>query len=146
MKLLRGKILLTIQDLWDLIIVLVSTIYMYIRAVCKYFVPLHLDSLDGKVILVISHLSFGSKLKVSTDFQQITGSAGGIGLQICNQLAATGAILICWDVDKQSNDKFVSGLTARTGVKAFSYHVDVSDKCSVKAAIERVRTRLANFQ
>lgn len=70
---------------------------------------------------------------------QITGSAGGIGSQICNQLAKTGAILVCWDVNRKSNDAFVKDLVARTGVKAYSYQVDVSDRSHVKTLIATVQ-------
>ncbi|XP_037045881.1 17-beta-hydroxysteroid dehydrogenase 13-like isoform X2 [Bradysia coprophila] len=119
------EILRTIHDLWDLIILLISIVYMYVLAVYKYFVPPDLDSLDGK----------------------ITGSAGGIGRQICLQLATTTkAMLICWDVDKQSNDKFVSDLIKLTAVKAFSYQVDVSDRSNVQTAIEQARKEIGDIQ
>ncbi|ODM96030.1 Epidermal retinol dehydrogenase 2 [Orchesella cincta] len=108
------------QDVWDLIVLLVMTIAAHIRAVYRNFVPPPPKSLVGKVVLV-------------------TGSSGGIGRQICSQLAPKGAVLVCWDVDKRSNDNFVKDLVAKTGVKAFSYQVDVSDRSHVQTVLQKVR-------
>lgn len=79
------------------------------------------------------------RLITCSNFSQVTGSAGGIGRQICTQLAGTGAVLVCWDIDVTNNDKFVKELVTRTGVVAYSFQTDISNRIEVKSLLHRVR-------
>lgn len=70
-----------------------------------------MGSLDGKVAVV-------------------TGAAGGIGSAIVAKLAAEGAAVAAWDLDRAGAERVVDGLDRSVAVQ-----VDITDRNSVEAAL-----------
>jgi len=108
-----------LQTVWDFIHFFLLTIYVYSVTLFRVFFPPPLKSLEGETIL-------------------LTGSAGGIGREICLQLVGSGATLICWDINKRENDLMVKELRT-AGLKAFGFTVDVSDRIAVEGAVAKIQ-------
>jgi NAD(P)-dependent dehydrogenase (short-subunit alcohol dehydrogenase family) len=51
---------------------------------------------------------------------QITGTGHGIGKELAHQYASLGAIVVCWDINQELNDKTVQELR-KIGAKAYGY-------------------------
>lgn len=68
---------------------------------------------------------------------QITGSASGIGRNVCMELATSGAKLVCWDINKWDNDALTKELRT-LGATVFGYDIDVSDRQKVRSLAEQV--------
>ena len=104
---------------------LLHAIFTYFEFLCRVLCPSPLKSLSGERILV-------------------TGSGNGIGREICLQLARCGArTLICWDLDKKSNDKTVQDLKF-LGVSAHAYTVDISNRTQVDDAASKVKAKVGD--
>lgn len=71
----------------------------------------------------------------------VTGGAKGIGGAIVDRLAEAGATLAIFDVDDAALDDKVAALTGR-GATIRGFHVDVSDRGQVEAAVADVETGL----
>jgi NAD(P)-dependent dehydrogenase (short-subunit alcohol dehydrogenase family) len=71
----------------------------------------------------------------------VTGAAGGIGLAICEALAAVGARVALFDIDHAALDKAAEKLRA-TGATAHPVRVDLSDASAIVPAIDDVRSAL----
>ena len=65
----------------------------------------------------------------------VTGAASGLGLEICRQLAAAGAVLVMADLDQAGLTRAAEALVAG-GAKAKAAPTDVTDPNAVKALIE----------
>lgn len=77
-------------------------------------------------------------------FWQVTGSAGGIGSEICLQLAdlEKSITLVCWDTSAAVNEALVRRLE-KTGVRrVIGMTVDIGDEAEVKLAYKKVSNRL----
>ncbi len=71
----------------------------------------------------------------------VTGAAGGIGLAICEALAAIGARIALFDIDHAALDKAAEKLRA-TGATAHPVRVDLSDADAILPAIGAARKTL----
>jgi NAD(P)-dependent dehydrogenase (short-subunit alcohol dehydrogenase family) len=71
----------------------------------------------------------------------VTGGASGIGLAISERLAADGAKVAIFDVDRAQADAAAASI-ADDGGTAVACAVDVSDRAAVDAAVARVRSEL----
>ncbi|QHT66846.1 glucose 1-dehydrogenase [Rhodocytophaga rosea] len=67
----------------------------------------------------------------------ITGGARGIGLEIASQFAREKAIISLFDTHRQ-NLAAAAEKIAATGIKVYTYQVDVSNRQQVLEAVERV--------
>ncbi len=56
----------------------------------------------------------------------VTGSASGIGREMCRHLSDLGSTIIAADIDKNNVDKIVQEINDKGG-NAHSYHIDISD-------------------
>jgi len=68
----------------------------------------------------------------------ITGAASGIGRRMAHELAARGARIAAWDIDRLGLDKLLSELP---GGGHYADKVDVSDSDQVREAAVRVREK-----
>jgi 2-hydroxycyclohexanecarboxyl-CoA dehydrogenase len=75
----------------------------------------------------------------------VTGAASGIGLSICEQLAACGHRVAVLDLKGDAADRAAKELQA-SGAEALSAEVDVVDRAAVDAALDRVRTELGPIE
>lgn len=67
----------------------------------------------------------------------VTGGGGGLAEGICAKLSRDGAAVACADVSLEKAEK-VAGQVASGGGRSLAVEVDVSDKVSVEAMVERV--------
>lgn len=67
---------------------------------------------------------------VSKDVVLVTGAGHGIGKELCQQYAALGATIVCWDFNEQLNLETVKLIKSKGG-KAFGYTVDVTNRDKV---------------
>lgn len=79
---------------------------IYLRGVYRFFIPRSKRSIEGEIGLV-------------------TGAGCGIGRQLALQLGRLGVIVICLDVDEESNNETVK-LVEATGATAFGLDQETS--------------------
>ncbi|HVR00066.1 MAG TPA: SDR family NAD(P)-dependent oxidoreductase [Mycobacterium sp.] len=75
----------------------------------------------------------------------VTGGASGLGLSICEHLAAAGHRVAVLDVDADGAERVAADLRA-AGADSVAIGVDVSDPASVTASFEKVRTEFGAIQ
>ena len=71
----------------------------------------------------------------------VTGAASGMGLAIARSLAAGGDRVALLDLNAEGADRAASELRDQ-GASALAAAVDVTDRASVDAALDRVRAEL----
>jgi NAD(P)-dependent dehydrogenase (short-subunit alcohol dehydrogenase family) len=71
----------------------------------------------------------------------VTGGASGIGAAICSRLAAAGAAVAIFDLNGDAAVQ-AAGSLAATGAKAAGLAVDVTDRNTIDAALQEVRSTL----
>lgn len=102
--------------------VLVNAVYAVLQAGYEMFRPPPLKSVRLETVLVI-------------------GSGRGVGREIAIQLADLGAIVLCVDINKESNEKTVEYIKKQGG-SASSYTCDITKKQNVKTLATRVKKDL----
>jgi len=113
-----------LQVIGEVILLLIKYIYFNIEAVYRVFVPLPEDSVRGEIVLV-------------------TGAGHGIGKEFALQYADLGAIVVCWDVNEETNTKTVNEIKKK-GQKAFGYVCDVSSRQKVFEVVEQVKKEVGD--
>ncbi|XP_066588097.1 estradiol 17-beta-dehydrogenase 11-like [Prorops nasuta] len=73
----------------------------------------------------------------------ITGGAGGIGKLIAEKLAARGAHVVIWDINKNGIEETVSQIRAAGG-KCWGYCCDITDKEEVYKTAKMVKIEVGN--
>ena len=66
----------------------------------------------------------------------VTGGAGGIGSEICQELAAEGAAVAVWDLDGDRAEALAAGIP-----RATAHRVDITDSADVDRVTAEVRDR-----
>ena len=66
----------------------------------------------------------------------VTGGAGGIGSEICQELAAEGAAVAIWDLDGDRAEALAAGIP-----RATAHRVDITDSADVNRVTAEVRDR-----
>jgi len=66
----------------------------------------------------------------------VTGGAGGIGSEICQELAAEGAAVAIWDLDGDRAEALAAGIP-----RATAHRVDITDSADVDRVTAKVRDR-----
>jgi 3-oxoacyl-[acyl-carrier protein] reductase len=74
----------------------------------------------------------------------VTGAGGGLGQGICTSLAAAGAAVACADVVTGRAEQIARQVTDADG-RALPLHVDVADRESVDAAVQRANAELGGI-
>jgi 2-hydroxycyclohexanecarboxyl-CoA dehydrogenase len=75
----------------------------------------------------------------------VTGGASGLGRSICQHLARQGRVVAVLDLDEDAAEETAEFLRAE-GTEALRCKVDVSDRTTVDAAFEEVRTALGPIE
>jgi len=140
---------------WEIFLLVLATVGIYAEHFYRCLFPPPLKSLHKEIILV-SNLLLSDWSNKSSDFEwlkswflsticnfQVTGSAHGIGRETCIKLAATGATLICWDIEKEPNEKLVEDLKF-LGTRAHAFEIDVADRAAVELLAKRVKKEIGN--
>ena len=70
----------------------------------------------------------------------VTGGAAGIGRLMALKMAAKGAKLVIWDINKANLDKTVAEIRAITPEAGWGYIVDVTDRALIYTTAERVKS------
>ncbi|ODM95942.1 Epidermal retinol dehydrogenase 2 [Orchesella cincta] len=111
--------------LLDLMVLAVCAFYIYLEELVTFLMPRPGKSLDGEIIL-------------------ITGTANGLGKEICKQLIKSKAKLVLWDISEDDNKRTAQDL--RDSGAAFVYEdtVDVADRNQVIVAATKVRRHVGN--
>ncbi len=76
----------------------------------------------------------------------ITGGASGIGRLLALKMAAGGAKVVIWDLDRERLGRTVGELNGDHQPRAFGYVCDVSDREEVYATAARVRREVGPVQ
>lgn len=103
------------------LLALISSLIMGIKNLIISFVPKRFrrKDIEGQVALV-------------------TGGGSGIGRLLCLKLAARGARIVTWDINKAGNDETRAQVT-RAGGQCYTYTVDLCDRHAVYAAAAKVK-------
>jgi meso-butanediol dehydrogenase/(S,S)-butanediol dehydrogenase/diacetyl reductase len=76
----------------------------------------------------------------------VTGSASGIGQAIAAALAADGFSIVIADIDEAKGSAVAQEIAAAHGSKAIFHRVDVTDRASVRAAIDACRREFGSIK
>ncbi|XP_023339978.1 epidermal retinol dehydrogenase 2 isoform X2 [Eurytemora carolleeae] len=104
---------------FDIMVFFLKAVGEYFRLTYRYFVPRALRPVRGEVALV-------------------TGAGHGIGREVALKLGRLGAIIICVDINEESNRQAAKQIKAEGGV-AWDFQCDVSNKEEVGELGRRVR-------
>lgn len=75
----------------------------------------------------------------------VTGAAGQLGTEICIALSKIGATVWATDIDVEGGSKLVKKLIEETGKEHIFSVMDVTEKESVSAVIEKIKSRNKNL-
>ena len=75
----------------------------------------------------------------------VTGAASGMGEAIARHLAQAGDAVALFDIDEPNATRVATDLTA-SGARAVAYVVDVADRATVDAAVDKVRRELGPIE
>ncbi len=75
----------------------------------------------------------------------VTGAASGMGEAIARHLAQAGNAVALFDIDESNAARAATDLTA-AGAHAVAYAVDVADRATVDAAVDKVRRELGPIE
>ncbi|KAF5303530.1 hypothetical protein FQR65_LT08229 [Abscondita terminalis] len=73
----------------------------------------------------------------------ITGTGHGIGKELALQYADLDAIVVCWDINEQTNNSTVSEILTK-GKLAYAYTCDVTKRNQVLETVEKVKREVGN--
>jgi meso-butanediol dehydrogenase/(S,S)-butanediol dehydrogenase/diacetyl reductase len=75
----------------------------------------------------------------------VTGAASGIGRAIATGLAADGFSVVIADLDEVKGRAVAAEIAAADGSKAIFHRVDVTDRASVRAAIDACQRQFGSL-
>ncbi|XP_074606883.1 17-beta-hydroxysteroid dehydrogenase 13-like isoform X1 [Acropora palmata] len=104
--------------IFEIFVVLFKMYYLWLESVFRAIVRPPKKNIDGQIVL-------------------ITGAGGGIGRELSLEFAAHGAILVLWDINKDSNEETANKVRSRGG-KAHTYVCD----CSSREDVYRVSAQV----
>ena len=73
----------------------------------------------------------------------ITGGAGGIGRLVAEEMAACGATIILWDLNKEKLKEAAKSIKDQGG-RVYTHVCDVTDRKAVYKKIEQVKRDCGN--
>ncbi|KAJ3602669.1 hypothetical protein NHX12_030418 [Muraenolepis orangiensis] len=103
----------------DLLLMLLDLFYSILSAVVQTFFRPRLKCIDGELCL-------------------ITGAGGALGRLFALEFAKEGAHLVLWDCNEAANEQ-TAELARETGVKVYTYTVDLSRRQHIYETAEKVR-------
>lgn len=106
----------------ELIALIISVIYYSLLSLYRLIVPVQLKSVKGEIVL-------------------ITGAGHGIGKQLAIDYAKEGAIVVCWDINPESNASTVKEIKEEIGEKAkvYAYKCNVANREEVLEVAKKVQ-------
>ncbi|KAJ8865894.1 hypothetical protein PR048_033417 [Dryococelus australis] len=146
-----------LQNLYSVLHVCYDAVHMLIGIVCTIFEstfhifkPPALKPVEGEIALkysaaraafwhdgrsLTSHWLCSRLLGVKRKGKElaVVGASQGVGREFAVELASLGAVVVCWDVDKEANQETVKAARSAQGCrgKTHAYHCDVSDRDQV---------------
>ncbi|XP_057330326.1 short-chain dehydrogenase/reductase family 16C member 6-like [Microplitis mediator] len=109
----------------DLCLLLIKVFYYTIESTYRLIVPIEEKSVAGEIVL-------------------ITGAGHGIGRELAYKYASLGAIVVCWDLNAQSNQETVNEIMKLGATTAYAYQCDVSDREEVVKVSNRVKSEVGH--
>lgn len=121
---------------------------MFLKAYSISILLLDILSLIFKVVYAVAEAFYQTVISISeqsvaNEIVLITGTGHGIGKELALQYAQLGAILVCWDINENLNEKTVQELR-KLGAKAYGYKCDVSDREAVLELAKKVRLEVGD--
>ncbi|XP_020300384.1 short-chain dehydrogenase/reductase family 16C member 6-like [Pseudomyrmex gracilis] len=118
------EVLEIVLILIEILLVILKILYYICESLYKVFIPMKKKNVAGEIVL-------------------ITGAAQGIGKELALGYAALGARVVCWDIDKSTNEQTVDTIT-RAGGSAYAYKCDVSNREEVVKVAEKVKKEVGD--
>jgi len=124
-----GKMLLY---LYSFLIVIVDVVFIFYKCVFAY------------VELLFRLVIWPPEKSVENDIILITGAGHGIGRELALQLGELGAIIVCWDINSESNDAVAKEIR-HNGGRAYAFRCDISQRQEVERMADLTRTRVGDI-
>uniref|UniRef100_A0A8C5YPL5 Short-chain dehydrogenase/reductase family 16C member 6-like n=1 Tax=Marmota marmota marmota TaxID=9994 RepID=A0A8C5YPL5_MARMA len=84
------------------------------------------------------------KKDVAGEIVLITGAGSGLGRLLALHFARTGAILVLWDINQESNMETCRLAKEKGGVKVFAYKCDCSNRQEVYSVADQVKKEVGD--
>lgn len=115
----------------DTCLLLFKIIYYVIESAYRLIVPVEEKNVAGEIVLVKINFFFFIFVGLCYLIQlliylliylyQITGAGHGIGRELAYKYASLGAIVVCWDLNAQSNQETVTEIMKLGATAAHAY-------------------------
>ncbi|XP_032671620.1 short-chain dehydrogenase/reductase family 16C member 6-like [Odontomachus brunneus] len=108
-----------------LLVLILKVLYYICEGTYRLFVPRQKKDVSGEVVL-------------------ITGAGDGIGKELAIGYASLGATVICWDINKESNEQTMNEIKAMGKSSVYAYQCDVSNKNEVFKMAEKIKMEVGD--
>ncbi|KAF5303531.1 hypothetical protein FQR65_LT08230 [Abscondita terminalis] len=115
----------SLQLVLEICLLLFNIFWAICEALIRILVPIREKSVKGDVVL-------------------ITGAGHGIGKELALQYADLDAIVVCWDINEQTNKTTVSEIKKK-GKIAYAYTCDITKRNQVIETVEKVKREVGNI-
>uniref|UniRef100_A0A8C9P5N6 Short-chain dehydrogenase/reductase family 16C member 6 n=1 Tax=Spermophilus dauricus TaxID=99837 RepID=A0A8C9P5N6_SPEDA len=109
----------------DTAIFLGKFLYYFLESVAFKIIPRKKKDVAGEIVL-------------------ITGAGSGLGRLLALHFAHTGAILVLWDINQESNMETCRLAKEKGGVKVFAYKCDCSNRQEVYSVADQVKKEVGD--
>ncbi|XP_048638799.1 short-chain dehydrogenase/reductase family 16C member 6-like [Marmota marmota marmota] len=109
----------------DTAIFLGKFLYYFLESVAFKIIPRKKKDVAGEIVL-------------------ITGAGSGLGRLLALHFARTGAILVLWDINQESNMETCRLAKEKGGVKVFAYKCDCSNRQEVYSVADQVKKEVGD--
>lgn len=129
--------------IFEILVLLVRMIVEIVIATVRKIIPSTEQPVDDETILVSNGKRFFRKTEFPRRSFQITGAGHGIGRELALQYAALGATIVCWDLNRETNEQTAREIKSKGG-RAFAYQCDVTSREQVLQLAEKVQREVGN--
>ncbi|XP_011143005.1 short-chain dehydrogenase/reductase family 16C member 6 isoform X2 [Harpegnathos saltator] len=114
-----------LSDILNFLFLLLKILYYICEGVYRLFVPKKKKCVTGEIVLV-------------------TGAGQGIGRELAIGYASLGATVVCWDINKETNERTMNEIKRMGNSSVYAYRCDISDRNEIFETAEKMRKEIGD--
>ncbi|XP_072763828.1 short-chain dehydrogenase/reductase family 16C member 6-like isoform X2 [Anoplolepis gracilipes] len=114
-----------IHFLAEILFLILQVSYFICKCTFKIFIPISKKSVANEIVL-------------------ITGAGHGIGKELAIGYASLGATVICWDINKETNQQTMKEIKIMGKQRVYAYQCNVADREEVFRVAKKVREEVGD--